>query len=45
VLEKEAFEMQRIVGSYQNNIKEIDTDLKENNVQNSDESKKYEVLQ
>ena len=38
VLEKEAFEMQRIVGSYQNNIKEIDTDLKENNVQNSDES-------
>ncbi len=28
-----------------NNIKEIDTDLKENNVQNNDESKKYEVLQ
>ena len=37
--------MQKVVGSYQNNIKEIDTDLKENNVQNNDESKKYEVLQ
>ena len=45
VLEKEAFEMQKVVGSYQNNIKEIETDLKENNVQNNDESKKYEVLQ
>lgn len=43
-MEKDAFELQKMVETYQNNIKEIDQDLKETNVTNKDDSKKYEVL-
>ena len=38
--------MQKSVGQYQNNIKEIEQDMKGgNNSESNDESKKYEVLQ
>lgn len=43
-MDKDAFELQKMVEIFQNNIKEIDQDLKESNVTNKDESKKYEVL-
>jgi len=43
-MDKDAFELQKMVEIFQNNIKEIDQDLKETNVTNKDDSKKYEVL-
>lgn len=44
-MDKDAFELQKMVEIFQNNIKEIDQDLKESNAgTNKDESKKYEVL-
>lgn len=43
-MDKDAYELQKMVEIFQNNIREIDQDLKETNVTNKDESKKYEVL-
>lgn len=43
-MDKDVFELQKMVETYQNNVKEIDQDLKEKNVTSNDESKKYEVL-
>ena len=43
-MDKDVFELQKMVETYQNNVKEINQDLNETSVTNKDESKKYEVL-
>jgi len=41
--EKEIMEMRKVIETYQRNIKEIETDLREGKKDN-DDSQKYEIL-
>jgi len=43
-LEKDALEISQMVGTYNNNIKEIDQDMKDGGETKQNDSKKYEVL-
>jgi len=43
-MDKEHFEMKKMVDTYQTNIKEIDQDLREKNTSSGDNEQKYEIL-
>ena len=43
-MDKEIFEIKKTVDQYQQNIREIDQDMKEKNGQGQGEEQKYEIL-